>query len=393
MKRIKYIIAAFLITALCLSGCAMSDIRDFVTYVDDGTNDSDNKMGSETVVSEPNAVKIDIIESVSYDRYAYQNIDEEVQIVYDQILDCIKKHESAVDVSTTDDAILDEAYRAVFADYGGLFWVSGYVYHKYLLGDKCTRISFEPKYTMSLEERGNYQKQIDAVVADWLSGVSITDSDYEKAKYVFDTIVEKVNYNPVSQENQNIISVFLYEQSVCQGYADAVWYLLDELGIPCTVITGSGNGENHAWNLVYLDKAYYYMDVTWGDTDYGKKANEKTIPRYAYLATTTEKIMQNHKAEVSFELPACVNIYDNYYVKSEKYFDSWRPDDMGRIFHESLQNNGDVGCDIMFSNSELYNQAIQYFITDSQIYNYLSGIKGITYIPDEEARVLTIFIQ
>ena len=69
-----------------------------------------------------------------------------------------------------------------------------------------------------------------------------------------------VNYDLNAENNQNIISVFLEGRTVCQGYACATKYLMDLLDIPCTIVTGTANGEPHAWNLIELDGAYYYMD-------------------------------------------------------------------------------------------------------------------------------------
>lgn len=54
---------------------------------------------------------------------------------------------------------------------------------------------------------------------------------------------------------------------VCEGYARALKLICDELGIPCVLVGGTGNGENHLWNYVQLENGYWYaMDVTWNDS-------------------------------------------------------------------------------------------------------------------------------
>lgn len=60
------------------------------------------------------------VETISADRFAYQQLSAEEQTVYDQILDCIQHHTDCVTVSTKDQDVLDKAYRCVMADYGGL---------------------------------------------------------------------------------------------------------------------------------------------------------------------------------------------------------------------------------------------------------------------------------
>lgn len=55
------------------------------------------------------------------------------------------------------------------------------------------------------------------------------------------------------------LGVFLYKQSVCEGYADAGKILFDKLGIPCLVV---GNAA-HAWNYVMLeDGKWYAIDLS-----------------------------------------------------------------------------------------------------------------------------------
>ena len=71
----------------------------------------------------------------------------------------------------------------------------------------------------------------------------------------------------------NAGSVFLSDvakKAVCEGYAEAFKVLCDRLGIPCALVCGtaanpSGGQENHKWNAVMLDGAWYLVDVTWDD--------------------------------------------------------------------------------------------------------------------------------
>ena len=59
-------------------------------------------------------------------------------------------------------------------------------------------------------------------------------------------------------------------KAVCEGYARAFKYIMDGLGIPCVLVSGtatnsSGLTESHAWNYVYLNYQWYAIDVTWDD--------------------------------------------------------------------------------------------------------------------------------
>lgn len=331
-----------------------------------------------------------IVESVSYDRYVYQTLSEEEQEVYDQVYDCIINFKDKITLSTKDKDVLAKAYEGVMADYGNLFWISGYQYNTYASGKDILGLEFEPKYTMNQEQRDIYQVKIDSVVSEWLYGVNPEAGDFEKALYVFETLIEKVDYDADSQENQNILSVFIYQSTVCQGYADAAWYLLDQLGIKSTIVTGTANNESHAWNLVYLDDAYYYMDVTWGNSKYLDDNND-TAKRinYAYLAMTTEEISQNHVITSSFEVPECLSNVDNYFVKKGLYYDWFGVDSIGTRLAESYRA-GDEEISLKFSNSDLYIRVQKYFFDEKHISDYIQGLQSVSYLLDENSNVITI---
>ena len=203
-------------------------------------------------------------EAVSEERYAYQQLEPEEQTVYNQIVETVEQQAERAPVSTESEKTLERAYTAVMADYGEFFWVSGYRYNTYTSGDQIIGMEILPVYTMDAAQREEKQRQIEAEAARWLEGISSEAGDYEKAKFVYETLIRRVDYALDAVESQNILSVFLYGETVCQGYAEAASYLLQQLGIQSAVVTGTAQGEPHAWNLVRLDGKYYYMDVTLG---------------------------------------------------------------------------------------------------------------------------------
>lgn len=377
MRRLIRTITSTIITLLFISGLFLLG-----SYIYGRLNQQESYT---PMLAEPVAV-----ESVSYDRYAYQQLDDDTKLAYDQIYDCIINFYDKVTLSTLDSDILQNAYEAVMADYGDLFWLNGYRYNTYTSGDAVVGIEFAPKYTMSEEQRDVYQVSVDEVADSWLAGISESDSDFDKALYVFETLIENVDYDTDSIENQNILSVFLYKSTVCQGYADAAWYLLDRLGVPSTIITGTANGESHAWNLVYLDNAYYYMDVTWGNSKYldGNNDTAKRI-NYAYLAMTTEEISQNHVIISTFEVPECLSNVDNYFVHESLYYDWFGVDSIGNRLQTSYLS-GDEEISLKFSSSDLYGRVKTYFIDENHISEYCQGLKAVYYLLDDETNVLTI---
>ena len=62
--------------------------------------------------------------------------------------------------------------------------------------------------------------------------------------------------------------------AICLGYASTFQLLMDLLGIECITVVGAsfGSSEDHAWNMVKLDGAWYCVDVTWDDPGGGGQA-------------------------------------------------------------------------------------------------------------------------
>lgn len=373
LKKSKAVILGMLLVCV-LSGCNLTDWKTTTDDVIKNVTDRDTPK----------------VKSISDGEYVYQTLDEETKTVYDEVLNAILKHEETIAVSTCDKEILDLAYNAVNADYGGLFWISGYMYTQHYRGDNIIGIDFSPSYTMKKEEREKIQEQIDARVEEMLAGISSSDSDYDKVKYVFETLVEQVDYNPDAENNQNIISVFLNGETVCQGYACATQYLLELLEVQSTIVTGKADGEAHAWNLVNMDGEYYYVDTTWGNSRYlNENSAEEKYVNYNYLGMTSEEISTSHQAETVYELPECIAVENNYYVHEGLYFDTWDPDAVGELYKQAWQG-GKKKVSVKFSTQELYERAVQFFIRDEQIADYCDGITTMYYIEDREQRILSI---
>lgn len=96
-------------------------------------------------------------------------------------------------------------------------------------------------------------------------------SDYEKLEYAFELLLSASEYafdgegNPIENESTlTLIGALIDGSAVCEGYAMAFNFLCDALGISSFVIVSEE--LDHAWNIVELDGAWYFVDATWSDT-------------------------------------------------------------------------------------------------------------------------------
>ena len=197
--------------------------------------------------------------------YAYECLDEKEKLVYNSMEYALTNHLEKVQVETMPDESMKKIFYFVLKDHPEIFWCTSFNRNSTKYPDATVKTEFAPIYTMSKTERYNYKEQIDQAADAWLAAVPAGATDYEKARVIFDTLVKEVDYVSGSEENQNIISVFVNKKSVCQGYAKAFQYMLAKVGIESTLVKGVAENESHVWNLVKLDGDYYYFDVTWGD--------------------------------------------------------------------------------------------------------------------------------
>lgn len=97
-------------------------------------------------------------------------------------------------------------------------------------------------------------------------------SQYEQVREVHNWLINNIEYDVdlEAQEPYSIVGALTEGKAVCEGYARSFKYILDELNIPCVLVSGTGtnsNGEteSHAWNYVQLNGNWYAVDVTWDD--------------------------------------------------------------------------------------------------------------------------------
>ena len=279
-------------------------------------------------------------------------------------------------------------YQSVCADHGNIFWTDGYDYTYYKQDENIIDIVFSPRYTYSISEREDYQSIIDERVKIFLSGVTEDMTDYEKSKYIYDILIQNVKYNKESEHNQNIISVFMNGETVCRGYACAVQYMSNILGLDCCVVDGLIGQEPHTWNLIKLDGEWYYFDVTWGNSNYKSNGDVRPYVDYNYLNVTENDICQTHSIRKVFDLPKCDATKNNYFVKEKCFFAEYDENDIGSLISEC--EKGDI-LYLKFSDGDIYDMVLNIFFVDKVLFDYCDdNIKNYQYIEDTIHHSITI---
>lgn len=321
--------------------------------------------------------------------YAYSMLSEEEQKLYLEIRDALLNFEEDAKLSSFDKDEIAHAFQCVLNDHPEIFYVDGYTYTEYTLGEILKKITFTGTYRLTQEEISQRQIQIDSYVNRCLADMPEDADDYAKVKYIYEYLIHHTEYDAAAQDNQNICSVFIEGRSVCQGYAKATQYLLNQAGIFSTLVLGRVvGGDGHAWNLVQIDGKYYYVDTTWGDASYqaigGGYPGEK-IPtiNYDYLCVSTEQMNLTHELDNVVELPECNSMEDNYYVREGLYFTQWDQEQIERIFREEYKK-GSAYVTLKCDSYSVYRQMHDALIKNQEIFKYLDCPDGVVSYSDDE---------
>lgn len=182
--------------------------------------------------------------------------------------------------------------------------ITGVKYNVYI--NNGTKTSYLAEGFYSKEDVDKAQAEIENVKNEILL-MTYGKSDYEKIKIVHDYLVDNVEYDTTVLQNNiyDIYGALVLKRCVCEGYAKAFQYLMNEIGIENVIVIGEGTNsnnetENHAWNYVDLDENWYAIDVTWDDPILigGGKLSQQS--KYQYFLNGSITFNKNHTASGKF---------------------------------------------------------------------------------------------
>lgn len=165
-------------------------------------------------------------------------------------------------------------------------------------------------YATMLEQMYN---SAEILLEDVKGNSSLTD--VEKALILHDRIALWCEYDydnylagATPKSSHNAYGVLVLKDAVCQGYALAYDYLLEQIGIKSEYC--SSTTLNHAWNIVYINDIPYHVDITHDDPVYDVSGR---VQHTNFLRSTDGiKATGTHTATDFTSTPADTT-YDNYF--------------------------------------------------------------------------------
>lgn len=348
-------------------------------YVRAGTLDQIRSIAKSVLSGEPEEVEelrqMEVAQSEEgHQEYYFKQLNEEEQRVYRELLKGIRAREKDFYLPLSQDDSIDRCYHAVLKDHPEIFWVHNHekIYKTtYSDSDYCT---FTPGYIYTESEISEIQNAMEAGFQEVSSLIPADASDYEKVRIVYTYVIDNTQYQ-ASDDDQSIAGVFWKKEAVCAGYAGAVQYLLERIGVPCIYVDGStqGSTEGHAWNIVKLDGEYYYVDATNGDQPDFLNGNaaqleeHKTII-YDYLCPFPEEYEKKYIRSEELTVPDCTAKDMNFYVLNQGCFDGY---DWETIYDycKMRLDNGAAVVRFKFSNQEAFAAACNELLDNGEVQN------------------------
>lgn len=325
-----------------------------------------------------------------YQEYYFKLLSEDEQRIYRQMLNGIRERQNEFYLTSADEDVISKVYHALLKDHPELFWVHNReeVYTTSYKGTDYCR--FSPGYTYTEQEISEIMTEMQNVVNEVNAEITQNTSDYDKVKMIYTYLIDHTEYE-ASDDDQNIAGVFWKKKAVCAGYARAVQYLLEQLGIPCIYVEGSArdSDEGHAWNIVKINGQYYYVDATNGDQPSfleggAVQLEEHKTVIYDYLCPFPQEYEQVYTASDEFPVPECTAADLNFYVLNQACFDTYNEQQIYDFCCMRLDNGAAV-VRFKFTSQDAFDSAYRQWIQDGYIQNVaryylqLYGLETVEY--------------
>lgn len=135
---------------------------------------------------------------------------------------------------------------------------------------------------------GEIKKTVDSLIKN-------KKSDREKIQAIYQWVRTNISYDEqrwktyrtINFRDRSVDSTFYLRKGICMDFARLTCYMASLAGIKCEVVYGFGKYDEwaffrppdelrHAWNAVYIDNKWLFMDPTWA----GKNSKYNLVDNY-----------------------------------------------------------------------------------------------------------------
>jgi hypothetical protein len=263
--------------------------------------------------------------------YYYTLMDEDEQTLYMILRRAVMNREKKVslDANEFSEDFMETAHAVMSNSDSLTFGYRGYSGMSY--GYTTNGVYRPDHYEITLEywdwamSRNNFIRAVSFVDKEVDSFIKTLDEDLntrQKLVKAYDFIRLGTVYDLDYKYAHTAYGALVAGRSVCDGYAYALQYICEELGIPCVIATGTieGSDTGHAWNKVKIGKNWYVIDST--ESDNGTDLKDYSDKGFLFLADSE----YTFSAEVDYkgiEEPEALDDENSYYEMTGQSFSDY----------------------------------------------------------------------
>lgn len=128
--------------------------------------------------------------------------------------------------------------------------------------DDCRLVSVEIEYRFTPESPQAYRAAMKDVLDRIVDSVDANASEYDRARAAHDYILDNCEFGRIDDASGTAYGALILGQATNSGYASAYVLALQALGVEAQVVKDQ---KGVPWNLVYVEGAWYHVDVAWDD--------------------------------------------------------------------------------------------------------------------------------
>lgn len=157
-------------------------------------------------------------------------------------------------------------------------------------GSSDVDVKINCTYKMTAEMASDLDTRVKDIVADIAPN---SMNQFEKERAIHDWIINNTQYDQ-SYTIYDPYNTLIKHSGVCEGYTLLAQKMFTLAGIKSILVEGTAGGQNHAWNMVYINGSWYHVDLTWDDP-----ISSRDILRYDYFNLTDNQISKDHSWDTS----------------------------------------------------------------------------------------------
>ncbi len=298
-----------------------------------------------------------------------------------------------------------QIFKYVQQDYPELFWLDYYgidSLQEISLKFRCKNANGELDVKQIKQKTSEMRKG----AKYFTRGITRRTDPYEALLTIYRRVVLTFDYDGVglnahidddrSRDDslRSLYNALVNHKVVCAGYAVAMQYLLQSVGIVCAYIGSEANeeGTRHAFNILKLGKYCYYLDATWGDYSNTLHDRDKKRIMYDYVCVPYDEFVKGKNGPILNHIPRA-SLYPTlekfnytnheYFRYHNAYVQSYDENELSRIISDAAirynpKEMGDFDVQIRCSDSELMKYIIDMLNSNGRIHDVIKCAKEET---------------